>query len=36
MAMIVGDKIIIRDRRHGVKHLAILQFKDIKKLMGKK
>lgn len=36
MAEIVGDKLIIKDRRHGEKHVVILSVKDLLDKMGNK
>lgn len=36
MAEVIGDKLVIKDRRHGEKHVVVLSVKDLLDKMGNK
>lgn len=36
MAQIVGDSLVIKDRRHGEKHVAVIKLKDLLDILEKK
>ncbi len=35
LAQVVGDNLVIKDRRHGEKHVAVLNISDLLDILGK-